>query len=122
MFGLSIWMFGGTTRVGSAANFGFSFRMTATGGVNWASSENRGKRPFEAGKGLRSPPPPPPPDFWVAGGSVTWYGAMSLNSTTSITFLDFASVGWVVKGMATSSSAVACTNSETASVRRNWCL
>src|ERR1700722_15818659 len=51
---------GGTTTVGSTANLGLGFRMTAAGGAS-CCIENFGKRPTEAGKTSRSPPPPPPP-------------------------------------------------------------
>src|SRR5271156_3618152 len=51
---------GGTMTVGSTANLGFRFRITAAGGVI-CCIENLGKRPFDACSTSRSPPPPPPP-------------------------------------------------------------
>jgi len=53
--------------VGSTANLGFKFRMTAAGGVIWACMENFGSFPFEAWSTSRSPPPPPPTGLSLGG-------------------------------------------------------
>src|SRR5271169_1776579 len=67
-FGLATLRSGGPRRVGSIANFGLGFLMTAVGGVNWVMLK-RGALPFVAGRGERSPPPPPPPALFVPAGN-----------------------------------------------------
>ena len=54
--------------MGSTANFGFRFLITASGGVI-CFSENLGNFPCEALSTSRSPPPPPPPACVLAGFS-----------------------------------------------------
>lgn len=111
MFTFGRGMLGSAMMVGSITSRGFSFWMTAVGGVNCFRSA-RGSLPLLAGSGDLSPPPPPPPAVLGAGGRSGMYGDSSTGATNWIVFFTACWTCLLVPRAKAKATSPMCTTSE----------